>query len=332
MTDTPVTPELCANCGTPLEGEFCWNCGQRAKEPRRIVLGLVQDVIVETMAIDGKLARTVYTLFVRPGRLAQEYIAGKRVRYSPPFRLYLFTSVIFFFLTFTMISQYTGVENPPEPAAPTTEAELGVSNAVSEMIAGFEAGATGQTDGDNDGEDEGETGPLDSSGPIVVIDPGDSEENYDDAPEWLKPIIERMETAGDRLEEDPRLFFSQARENVPRVMLLAPVIYGLMLVILYVYRRKFLIYDHLVVALYMHAALYAYLVLIMLLSFIPIIGSWVWLIPFVWGVVQSYAVLRQAYQSNWFSVIAKGLIINTTYFILLSILISAGLGLALYNS
>ena len=329
MSDTAVTQEACANCGTPLTGEFCWNCGQRAKEPRRIVIGLVQDVIVETLAVDGKLARTIATLFLRPGRLAQEYIAGKRVKYSPPFRLYLFTSVIFFFIAFSLISQYTGVENPPELDDAAVEAELpeGAVPPTPEM-----PGESIEAIVDREIEEALEEAEAAEQSDNFEMGLSDSLSESDDVPDWVVSIAERMDAAGDRLVDDPRLFFSQARENVPRTMLLAPIIYAFMLVLLYIYRRKFLIYDHLVVALYMHAALYAYLIVILVLSQIPVVGGWIWLVPFFWGVVQSYAVLRQAYGSNWFSVIIKGLLINTTYFVILTVLISAGLGLALYNS
>ena len=368
MAETAEIRADCANCGTPLQGEFCWNCGQRAKEPRRIVIGLVQDVIVETMSIDGKLARTVANLFLRPGRLAQEYISGKRVKYSPPFRLYLFTSVIFFFVLFYAISQMTGIDAPPDPngdAAPeaatmipnlsTLPGEIrdDVREAVLKSIA-----ENGQLDPDIldgltvDGEldldtlqELIDTGQLDAE--VVTVPAGAivsefgnegaaifnvSEEDLEGAPDWLRPTLSRLSYAGGRMEEDPRLFFSQAQENLPRVMLFAPVAYALMLIILYIYRRKFLIYDHLIVSLYMHAALYAYLIFMFGFSFVPVVGTVANVLIFIWGILQPYAVLRQAYGSNWFSVFVKGSIIQLLYVIQLSFLITAGLGLALYNS
>ena len=69
---TPQNTE-CQNCGATLKGAYCHQCGQAAKEPRRVVIGLVQDVIVETLAIDGKLARTIALLVSRPGKLARRY-------------------------------------------------------------------------------------------------------------------------------------------------------------------------------------------------------------------------------------------------------------------
>ncbi|MEL6212932.1 MAG: DUF3667 domain-containing protein, partial [Pseudomonadota bacterium] len=93
----------CRNCGEALSGDYCWNCGQAASEPRRLVIGLVQDFFVETLSIDGKLIRTLSLLLTRPGRLARRYLDGQRVRFSPPFRLYLFTSVFFFLALFLAI-------------------------------------------------------------------------------------------------------------------------------------------------------------------------------------------------------------------------------------
>ena len=93
--------EDCKNCGAALTGAYCHQCGQRADEPRRVVIGLVQDFLVDTLAIDGKLARSLGLLLWRPGRLARRYLDGRRVYYSPPFRLYLFASVFFFLTAFT---------------------------------------------------------------------------------------------------------------------------------------------------------------------------------------------------------------------------------------
>ncbi|MEM7611342.1 MAG: DUF3667 domain-containing protein [Pseudomonadota bacterium] len=50
----------------------------------------------ETLEFDGRAARTLRTLFLHPGRVTVEYLAGRRVRYTPPFRLYLVLSVVFF--------------------------------------------------------------------------------------------------------------------------------------------------------------------------------------------------------------------------------------------
>ncbi|MEL6662591.1 MAG: DUF3667 domain-containing protein [Pseudomonadota bacterium] len=309
------TVTKCANCGATLQGEYCHVCGQRGKDPRRLVIGLVQDVIVETLSIDSKLARTVWTLFRAPGRLAKAYISGQRVRYSPPFRLYLFTSVLFFAVLFWMLTAELGLNGPPDAPSNPPAAE---SN---------EAPPTDEAQPDTAPEDDPAEEPGESDLGDLNLNLGVGE-----GTDWGDEIEARLESAWRRLQDDPRLFVAQTRDNMPRVLLLAPLVYALQLVILYIYRRKFLLYDHLIVSLYMHAALYAYLLGLLLVSMIPIFGGLLAFLLAIWGVLQPYAVLRQAYGSNWVSVVLKGTAIHIGYFVMFVILVTAGLGVALYNS
>jgi hypothetical protein len=109
------------------------------------------------------------------------------------------------------------------------------------------------------------------------------------------------------------------------------LVYALTLMLLYIYRRKFFIYDHFVVSLYMHAALYAYLLIAIVWSKIPIVG-FLWWVPLVWGALQPLLVQRQAYGSNWFSAVIKWLFVNAVYWIAMLIIILLGLGFSLYQS
>jgi hypothetical protein len=57
---------------------------------------LLHELVAEHFGLDTKVARTVVTLVRRPGRLTQEFLAGRRARYLSPLRLYLSLSVLFF--------------------------------------------------------------------------------------------------------------------------------------------------------------------------------------------------------------------------------------------
>lgn len=337
----------CQNDHTKLVGDYCHTCGQRADEPRRIVIGLVQDFLVDTLAIDGKLARTIWLLLSRPGRLARRYLDGKRVRYSPPFRLYLFTSVFFFITAFWMADLDNFKLNGGEPPAvkideetlsevetrnPEAGAELRRLVEQSEQTPGGDGDApsgedsedNGKVDSEGDGDGDGEDD--NRSFQDMTFD----ETNYN-GPDWLRPHVKRMFEAAQRVSEDPRLFIAESKQNLPRALLLAPVLYALLLLLLYFYRRKFYVYDHLVVSLYMHAAFYAYLLSAILISLIPKIG-WLWFVPIVWGSLQPIVVLRQAYGSNWLSVILKWIITMTIYITGLALIITFGLTYSLYQS
>ncbi|MEM9234153.1 MAG: DUF3667 domain-containing protein [Pseudomonadota bacterium] len=315
----------CQNCGTKLEGEYCHVCGQAAKEPRRAVIGLVQDVFVETLAIDGKLFRTIALLYRAPGRLARRYLDGKRVRYSPPFRLYLFASVFFFLAAFWSLDD--AVRNE-------VAAEFGQSEEQPVEESSEEAAA-----GPGESEADPPAAVTEDDEPLFRINGEDQtmteavdKTEFTTDNEWLKPYLERLGEAFDRASEDPRLFMAQLRENLPRFMLLAPVVYALTLMLLYIYRRKFFVYDHFVVSLYMHAALYAYLLLSVLLSYIPLVGGYLYWLPLIWGALQPLLVQRQAYGSNWVSVVAKWLVINVIYWMAMLFIVLAGLGYSLYQS
>jgi hypothetical protein len=57
---------------------------------------LVHDFLGDTFAFDGRLWLTIPLLVARPGVLAAEYVGGRRARYVPPLRVYVFLSALFF--------------------------------------------------------------------------------------------------------------------------------------------------------------------------------------------------------------------------------------------
>ena len=57
---------------------------------------LVRELVKETFEVDGRAYRTVKTLFLQPGTLTAEFLAGRRRVYTPPLRLYIVISVSFF--------------------------------------------------------------------------------------------------------------------------------------------------------------------------------------------------------------------------------------------
>jgi hypothetical protein len=102
MSTSSVAPEgerRCLNCGAALAGTFCSRCGQRDIEPRVSVSDFAHELVLEHFGLDTKIGRTLLTLVRHPGRLTTEFFAGRRVRYVPPLRLYLWLSVAFFLLS-----------------------------------------------------------------------------------------------------------------------------------------------------------------------------------------------------------------------------------------
>jgi FtsH-binding integral membrane protein len=88
----------CLNCQAPLQGPFCAQCGQEAHHSARSLRTLLHEAFESLTHLDGRLWRTLRALLFRPGFLTAEYLADRRARYFPPFRLYLVISLVFFAL------------------------------------------------------------------------------------------------------------------------------------------------------------------------------------------------------------------------------------------
>ena len=92
------TATQCRNCGTPTSGRFCPECGQTTNEHVPGAREFAYDLFHNYLSPKGMLWQTLYLLMIHPGRLTVEYIAGRRVRFIAPPRLYLGASVALFAL------------------------------------------------------------------------------------------------------------------------------------------------------------------------------------------------------------------------------------------
>jgi hypothetical protein len=93
-----LLPARCKNCDAVLSGRYCANCSQAADVHVPTTLELVHELLEGLTHSDSRLWRTLTTLWFKPGKLTEEFVAGRRVAYLPPFRLYLILSIIFFLI------------------------------------------------------------------------------------------------------------------------------------------------------------------------------------------------------------------------------------------
>lgn len=92
-------PEVaCFNCGHALGGRYCPACGQKSEPLRKPAHHFVRDTVAELVEIDGRELRTLGALLFKPGTLTRAYFAGRRLHYVRPLRLYLLSTLAFFFL------------------------------------------------------------------------------------------------------------------------------------------------------------------------------------------------------------------------------------------
>ena len=86
----PGAAAACPSCGAALAGDFCQRCGEKRPGARDLtVRHFVGDAAQELTSLDSKFFRTLWALLFRPGRLTNEWVAGRRVPYLKPLNLCL---------------------------------------------------------------------------------------------------------------------------------------------------------------------------------------------------------------------------------------------------
>jgi hypothetical protein len=93
-----VSTQNCLNCGEVLTGQHCSHCGQRARVRVISLWSMLKDVTGDMLDWDSRVWRTLRPLAFKPGWLTQQFLLGRRASFTPPFRMYLILSVVFFLI------------------------------------------------------------------------------------------------------------------------------------------------------------------------------------------------------------------------------------------
>jgi hypothetical protein len=87
----------CANCATPLMGPWCHACGQVGEDFHRSIFKLIMEIFEGLLHFDGRVWKTLPDLFLRPAKLTRAYLEGHRAPQIPPLRLFLVVLLAVFF-------------------------------------------------------------------------------------------------------------------------------------------------------------------------------------------------------------------------------------------
>jgi len=108
----------CRNCKHPLAitDKYCSNCSQLNSLKKLSLQDFFDEFFASLISYDSKLLKTLAALLLRPGQITIDYIEGKRVSYTNPFRFLLSLSIIYFLLVsynnnFSEIDQYAANNN-----------------------------------------------------------------------------------------------------------------------------------------------------------------------------------------------------------------------------
>ena len=101
----------CLNCGHPLDisDKYCPNCSQANSTKKLTLKDFFDEFFSSLINYDSKLLTTLYALLLRPGRITKDYVNGKRVTYTNPFR-FLLSLAFLYFLMFTYNNRFSNLD------------------------------------------------------------------------------------------------------------------------------------------------------------------------------------------------------------------------------
>lgn len=316
----------CANCEAPLAGQYCAVCGQRARSRMITVWALLKEVSEVLTTLDSRLWRTLIKLLFRPGQLTADYLRGRRARYTPPLRLFLGASLIFFFAVAVgerldldgAIKVQVGDEqatvaidgegataDDPEPPSPSTQSPDAAPDA-------------GPAAKDTEGESEGEKDPC--SDLAVNLSTDDT---------WLHAWLNeaRLRAVCTKIAQDHGASFVRAlMDNVPVMMFLFLPLMAAVMKLLYLLTGRYYV-EHLLFLVHYHAFVYLLLTLALISGWIfngqrlpewpaPVVGT----VTMIYVPYYLYRAMRVVYGQSRVLTLLKYFALAFAYFVALLVM------------
>ncbi len=345
-----IVAAACLSCAAAIVGPYCARCGQKNDDMRRSSFILFKDFVKDTFAFDSRMWKTLGLMAVAPGIVATSYSHGKRSRYTPPVRLFLVVSFLFFLdlgLTRTMFMALEVVpKTPAEIAADKAEFEEAIKAAGPETLAALEAARDGRAvDGVFVIDDQSiqcdinirarffvrpqdiefdeqkwrscaesistARAEMEAAEKDASPDAGGAELTSSD----IQGAFERVVAGVNLMVSNPAAFNAEINAWLPRVMFfMAPVL--ALIMAMFIRGRDALLFDHIVLSLYSHATGFA------------IIGAAILLgqfgVPYVFPVAIAafgayfIAALKRAYRRGWVKTVYSAAFVSFLYLIVLA--------------
>lgn len=271
--------QCCANCDTLYTGNYCPNCGQSNKTLNKPFRFIVSDFASNIFAFDTRLWNTISTIFVKPGKIAQDIMAGKRERYMPPFRLYVFVSFIFFLML-----------NYSTPSGPESDA---LSNAFNVNLLY-----------DNDTAKDSLEVALTEADSVRL-------EKVDTA--IMQPLDGNFDIDFKDVFAHPKRYYSQFLRWVSTAMFFLLPMYGFLLW-LFFRKTQTHYFGHLILAINQHVFTFLLFIILMGVDFIlpeneSSIGTWIFLSIPIYYFFGAYRL----YQRKWSTTLMRLAVIGMVY-------------------
>jgi hypothetical protein len=341
----------CLNCGTELKGPFCYYCGQPDRNFMRFFPALLRDLMEDLLDLDSRFMRTLKPLLFKPGRLTRDYMDGRRFRYAPPMRLYIFSSIMFFLLAAFLSSdaiQINGIENNDgiiHFSAKSEEDQQKIEQALNSLPADVREQIDIDQTLEKISEGEVENPGFELEDIQFNDEPWDRETNPVDIkwlPAWLNDRIndeiEGSPKKAEQINENPNLIFDKVFDILPATMFVLLPVVALIFKFWYLFAKRYYV-EHLIFSLHNHSFIFTSLIVILLAGLAGDLFNsyeytaaatgteWLVTIISVWIPVYLLISLRVVYQQNWLLTLGKYFAVGISYLALLA-LVTTGVAIA----
>ncbi len=338
----------CLNCGTALMGPFCYYCGQPDKNLMRFFPALVRDLLEDVVDFDSRFMRTLKPLLFHPGKLTRDYLDGRRFRYVPPMRLYIFSSAVFFILAAMLAGQaidifsgkpdggiHIGIGSDKEAISKGLQEAAGQDKLSSEVAATITESAEKAVT-----TQEGETpsAPVATENDSIII--GDKPWNRETNPfnipfmpefinVWINDEIEESPQKSREIEANPNLIVDKIFDILPAAVFLMLPLVALLFKVWYLFAGKYYV-EHLIHALHNHAFLFVIFTLTLLSDSLATwldpaqtgrateVSSRLTIVLLCWIPLYLLLSLKTVYRQGWKMTLAKFSVIGVSYIVLLT--------------
>ncbi len=292
----------CENCGAELKGPYCYRCGQPTRSFISALPGLIREIATDTLYYDSRMWRTLKALLLSPGRLSDEYVNGRRARYTPPIRVYLVSSVLVFLMVGLVVDTAKLVEfNGNAEAA---------ESSIEEFHAPLHFGAEAWHLEDN---------------PVDIGWLGNR------GNEWLNRQIDKIQTNIGEARRNPQRFVRSATGTIPQVMFVLLPLFSAMVGVFYLFSRRYYI-EHLLLQVHNHSFLFLCLIglyggislrrvlersdffaagLLNGLLWLTVMALWLWMPVYL------LLSMKRFYRQGWILTTVKFLTLAGSYFFLM---------------
>ena len=252
--------EQCSNCGHILSDDsYCASCGQQNTDNSVSIWLLIKDFIDDYFSFDSRLFKSIAPLLFKPGFLTSEFNAGKRVKYSPPLRMYFIISLIFFLvptaedpkekeiLSIESVSVSTKKDKDVAKESEKTEDHSNIDIKTGNKGVNFNLS-------DLDTNRLSEKRYVDSIANNIVDSAGLERNSF-----WGKVVFRGVDRVLRLYDDGGKKFKSDLKDNIPTMMFFLLPVFALF-IRLFHYRRKPLYVHCVIFSLHYHA--FVFLVLL----------------------------------------------------------------------